>query len=392
MIDKIRFTITLALLVAVNLPIKGQVNERDTALVNRSKEQDLQITLLTCTSGGEIYSAYGHSAVRVRDVGRDIDMVFNYGTFDFSTPYFVPKFLCGTLDYMLSATSYWRFVGSYKWEKRGVVERELILSRSQREAVEEFLIRNIQPENRFYRYDFFFDNCATRIRDVVFRCAGVKGGECMVKGEETFRDCLHEYVGPDKWYGAGIDLILGVRADRHVSAYDKAMLPDYLEKLLDEEGLLGDPQVLLERGEFEEDGAWSVTPGMVAWGVFVLTLCIVVYEVKGGKWCKWYDYVMYVVMMVLALLFWFLWVVSEIKITSYNYNVLWASVLYVPMIWALAARKWRALRGMAWVNVGMIVAYMVIVVFGVQHAPSLALAAAGSMALRNGMAIYRGRA
>ena len=195
-----------------------------------STPDTLRISLLTCSPGDEIYSAYGHSAVRVVDQKRGYDLVFNYGTFDFGTPYFIPKFLCGTLDYMLSVSSYQRFIRAYERERRDVVESELILSTEERADLEQFLFRNMQPENRFYRYDFFFDNCATRIRDLVFRISGRDVSAFQKADEdETFRDCLHLYVGQERWYGQGIDLILGTRADQDTSDYEKAMLPGFLE-------------------------------------------------------------------------------------------------------------------------------------------------------------------
>ena len=123
----------------------------------------IRVSLLTCSSGGELYTAYGHSAIRVTDANLGLDVVFNYGTFDFDTPFFYLNFLNGTLDYMLSTSNYDRFLHSYQRERRGVVENELILSNSQRELIERLLIENLSPENRFYRYDFTF-NLGKRFR------------------------------------------------------------------------------------------------------------------------------------------------------------------------------------------------------------------------------------
>lgn len=378
-----RIIIALLFAFVVNLQLRANtVNCRDS----------LRISLLTCTPGDEIYSSYGHSAIRVQDERNGFDVVFNYGTFDFDTPFFVPKFLCGTLDYMLSASNFSRFISTYKREGRGVVEREFILSTSQKEEMERFLFVNLQPENRFYRYDFFFDNCATRIRDIAFRISNCDSQPSRNLSEtETFRDCLHNYVTQNEWYGAGIDLILGVRTDKYVSAYDKAMLPDYLEELLTNERLLGSPHVLLERAQPEKSTNPLTTPISLSVVLSVVTLALTVYEVKKRVWLKWVDYTFFSIMSLLALLFWFLWVISEIKITTYNVNVLWASILYIPLIIGMLRSKNNVIQKLAGVNIALLAIYLIVTVCGVQFAPSIAIASAFCLALRNVAIIYRSR-
>lgn len=354
-----------------------------------STPDTLRISLLTCSPGDEIYSAYGHSAVRVVDQKRGYDLVFNYGTFDFGTPYFIPKFLCGTLDYMLSVSSYQRFIRAYERERRDVAESELILSTEERADLEQFLFRNMQPENRFYRYDFFFDNCATRIRDLVFRISGRDVSAFQKADEdETFRDCLHLYVGQERWYGQGIDLILGTRADQDISDYEKAMLPDFLEQLLRRGGLLGERQQVLScRSTVEDD--MPVSPNAFSWGLVVVILASSVIEWKRGKWFKWVDYLLFAVSSILSLLFWFLWLISEIKITSYNLNVLWASVLYIPMIVCLIRQNDMATRRLAKLNIILIVAFFAESVCGIQYAPPVAIASAVCLMARNMLIVMR---
>ncbi len=325
------------------------------------------------------------------DSERGLDVVFNYGTFDFDTPFFVPKFLCGTLDYMLSASNFSRFLESYRREGRGIEEREVILSSSEKREVELFLFTNLQPENRFYRYDFFFDNCATRIRDLFFRHGDVDDSKVKVKSEEeTFRDCLHQFVGQNEWWGAGIDLILGVRADERISEFEKAMLPKYLGLLLANEGLLGEPKVLLERKPAPAPGIGAIfSPRLFSIIMFLAILAVCVFERRRGAWIRCVDYTLFSAASLLALLFWFLWVVSDIKITSYNMNALWASALYVPILVLLSRKRHRnAVRLMAKANVVMIVAYAVVVVCGVQYGSMVGLSASAALLLRN-LAVLR---
>lgn len=372
-------TLALLLFVCLQQTVSANVNERGSS--------DIYISLLTCTPGDEIYSAYGHSAIRLKDAGRGLDVVFNYGTFDFDTPFFVPKFLCGTLDYMLSASNFSRFLEAYRREGRGVEEQEVILSSSQKRDIERFLFTNLQPENRFYRYDFFFDNCATRIRDLFFRYANIDDNRVKVKSEnETFRDCLHQFVGQNEWWGTGIDLILGVRADESISEFEKAMLPKYLDLLMANEGLLGEPKVLLERANIPTLGVFAFfSPWFFSIAMFLAVLAACVFERRRGVWIRWMDYTLFSAASLLALLFWFLWVVSDIKITSYNMNTLWASALYVPILFLVVrgGHNRMAIRLMAKANVFMIVAYACVVICGIQYGTTVGLFAAATLLLRN---------
>ncbi len=383
MVAKCRIVILLLLILVVNLHARAN-------LVNT--QDSLRISLLTCSPGNEIYNSYGHSAIRVQDLRNGFDIVFNYGTFDFGTPFFVPKFLRGTLDYMLSASNFSRFIVTYQREQRGVVEREFILSTSQKEEMERFLFFNLQPENRFYRYDFFFDNCATRIRDIVFRVTNKDSKKSRkLNDTETFRDCLHCYVTQNEWYGAGIDLILGVRTDKFISAYDKAMLPDFLEDLMVNESLVGPPHVILERANSKTPTSFLATPISLSVVTSIIILALTIYEVKKRIWLKWVDYTLFAVMSILALLFWFLWVISEIKITTYNVNVLWASILYIPLIIGMLRRQNNMVKKLATINIVLLFIYLVVTICGMQFAPSIAIASAFCMAIRNVAIIYRSR-
>ena len=129
-----------------------------------AKAEQFQISLLTCDPGEQIYSSFGHSGIRVLDLTSGRDMVFNYGTFDFGAPNFVLNFAGGRLDYYLSVSTYDRFMAEYEYFHRSVREQVLNLNEQQKIELIRFLENNYLPENRAYRYDFFFDNCATRVR------------------------------------------------------------------------------------------------------------------------------------------------------------------------------------------------------------------------------------
>ena len=161
------------------------------------------------------------------------------------------------------------------------------------------------------------------------------------------------------------------------------MLPDHLEALLLKDRLLGEPIVLLERQELGQTASFVPSPAIVALVLFLIVIAACVYEVKSGRRLQWLDYALFAVMVLLSLLFWFLWIVSEIKITSYNYNVLWASILYIPMIVAMIKRRTKLTRIMAIANLSMIGAYFILIICGIQYAPTLAVSLALCLAFRN---------
>jgi hypothetical protein len=132
----------------------------------------LRISLLTCSPGQELYSVFGHSALRIVDSAAGTDIVYNYGTFDFNDPDFYTKFVRGRLRYFLSQSSFADFMYEYAYFKRPVKEQVLSISSEEKHSIQQALFENISGENRFYRYDFLFDNCTTRLRDLIFRATG----------------------------------------------------------------------------------------------------------------------------------------------------------------------------------------------------------------------------
>lgn len=191
------------------------------------------ISILTCGTGNEIYSIFGHSAIRVKDPSKNIDWVFNYGTFDFDTPNFIPKFLRGKLLYQVKGTKYDSFLVEYQYYQRDVREQILNLSPSEKEEIIGALTEVIKPENRDYLYDFFFDNCVTRLRDLL--SAHIDPLNYPEEPQETitFRGLLHNYTPHMPWTQFGMDLILGAKTDKITTVSDQMFLPEYFESFLD---------------------------------------------------------------------------------------------------------------------------------------------------------------
>ncbi|MBX5438745.1 MAG: DUF4105 domain-containing protein, partial [Thermoflavifilum sp.] len=204
----------------------------------------LRVSVLTCGTGSELYTLFGHSAIRVIDSSRGLDLVFNYGTFDFSDPHFYWKFIRGKLLYFLSVQDFPSFYQEYVQDQRAVREQVLDLPASVKQQIEEALFLNAQPENRFYRYDFIFDNCTTRIRDLLQRAIG-SGLQWHLRKQEiiTFRQALHPYLQRVPWVELGINLMLGARADQPIRGQQMMFLPDSLEWALSQASFAGRPLV-----------------------------------------------------------------------------------------------------------------------------------------------------
>lgn len=299
-----------------------------------------QISLLTCDPGSEIYSLFGHSAVRVKNEEKNFDVVFNYGTFDFQTPNFTLKFMRGKLPYRLAVASYGSFLKEYHYFKRGVREQVLQINNSQKEDIIRFLENNAKPENAEYKYDFFYDNCSSRIRDVFEKTLHYPP---QYSGENklTFRNLLHRYLEAWPWLCTGIDIIIGSKADKIADASAQMFIPDKLHDnlasaQLNGHNLLGDTYdvLIFERTE----ASFLITPRLINF-LLLLVIAFLYYKRKFN----WLD-VMFKLWLAFAitamLLIVFLWFFTDHQATKINYNLLWLSPFYLGFLTKNNKVKW----------------------------------------------------
>ncbi len=196
----------------------------------------IRIALLTCTPGEELYSTFGHSGLRVTDSSSRSDIVFNYGTFNFEDPNFYTKFIRGKLLYYVSAENFEEFKAAYFYTNRGITEQVLQLSAVEKIAIVEALYQNIKEQNKYYKYDFFFDNCTTRLRDILVKYKkNASAFHSVVPSHTRFRDAIHGYLDMNHqdWSKLGIDILLGAPTDAEMSITQAQFLPDILMKSLD---------------------------------------------------------------------------------------------------------------------------------------------------------------
>ena len=187
-----------------------------------------RISLLTAAPGEELFTAWGHSAIRIKIDSMNYDAVYNYGMFAFDQPNFYINFARGRMHYYLGKTSYERFMAQYMYENRTVREQVFELDSVKTVFLVQFLENNYQPENRYYWYHFFLDNCATRIRDLIQQTYGSMVHPAESQDAPTYRDLIHLYLKDHPWGRFGIDIALGLPTDQKTGTFEQMFLPDYM--------------------------------------------------------------------------------------------------------------------------------------------------------------------
>ncbi|MCW5910170.1 MAG: DUF4105 domain-containing protein [Cyclobacteriaceae bacterium] len=297
-----------------------------------------EISIITCgPDPNEVYSAFGHSAVRIIDPANGIDYAFNYGVFDFDQPNFYLNFARGRNYYMLAVYKYENFEWAYKRDGRFIHEQVLQLTPAQRDRIYNFLMWNAQPENRTYRYDYYHDNCATRIRDVVISQLGedLIIDSTFLKPEHSFRQKTGEYLEHLPWGDLGIDICLGLPIDRTMYASEYMFLPDYLESFVDHMKIKSDssivPLVKEKRAGNTQtaEARDSLIHPWVAFGaLLILTLLISFYDWKRKNLSRWFDVVLFGIVGLIGILLFTLWLFTDHHDAAKNFNLLWAMPLH----------------------------------------------------------------
>ncbi|MBO4738301.1 MAG: DUF4105 domain-containing protein [Bacteroidales bacterium] len=319
-----------------------------TLMLHAQLSQSAKVSVLTCGAGEEFYEAFGHTAIRIVDdslllaEGSTLDLVFNYGIFNFDVDNFYFKFAKGQLLYELGVSTFDNFLFSYQYEQRSVNEQVLALNAEQKNALYQLLVENYLPENRYYSYDFFRDNCATRVRDILQKAIGKPVFETKMEVQPaTFRSLYYLYTDSLLWWRLGIDIALGARTDKQITTWDYLYLPNCLENQLDtlvfagqKGGLVSEKQQLSAQLLPPPNKA-LITPDILFWGVLVLTLILCFWEIKKGFYAKAFDILLFTLLSVLSVLVIFLWFFSDHYATKDNFNLLWANPLAIAILFML---------------------------------------------------------
>lgn len=306
-------------------------------LVAQAISESTRISILTADGGNEIYNTFGHTAIRVSDSSLSYDVVYNYGTFDFGAPGFIQNFIHGRLDYYVNAEPTEYFIVNYQYQNRSVHEQFLNLDSQQKASIIAFLEWNALPEHRGYRYDFLFDNCATRVRDIfIADSANFQVNYAENTDKFTFRNLIHNYS-----YKAlplldwGMDLLLGTRCDRVITAKELTFLPDYIYKsyALSYNKKLNAPLVSrvneLYIAPAIDKPVKLFTPFICNSIILVFSLLIIGLEYKKKRHFKVWDAIWMFVLSILGILMTYEWLFTEHTVTKYNFNILWANPIFL---------------------------------------------------------------
>jgi len=306
----------------------------------------IKISILTCSPGLELYSLFGHSAIRVQDPSRKLDIVFNYGIFDFNTPNFYPKFVRGKLKYSLGIGSFERFKRSYQYDKQSVVEQELNLSTESKQKLLLALEKNYRSENRYYLYDFLFKNCTTMIRDIIQKeiVGQLEYKDSNIISEQSYRELLSIYMTETPWIYTGIHLALGLSCDTEASNYQKMFLPDMLKIGLDQAvvtqnsqttKLVSKENIILSKRANQTHTPWYKHPLFVFGIIALIGLLITLSSTKNKKRFVLLDVIVFGSTALFGLVIIFLWGFTDHLAMRPNYNILWALPIHLPLLHVL---------------------------------------------------------
>ncbi|WP_353721492.1 DUF4105 domain-containing protein [Dyadobacter sp. 676] len=307
-----------------------------------------KISLVTVAPGRELYSGFGHSVLWVYDPATGVDRAFNYGTFSFQEGNFYIKFLRGTLPYSLSVSPLSYQIAHYQEENRSISEQVLNLSIPQKQRLYNFLENNYLPENREYQYKFFYDNCATRMTVALKAAVGdslIYNG--YTKEKLSFRQWIDRYAfKQNPWADFGMDLAIGAPSDEIATPEQATFLPDNLAaafadaKVKTATGtapLVSETRELFKAAPFPPPG--PLTPTVVFWTLAILTLAFTYWQIRAERINFVFDKILFGIAGLAGWILLLLWFGTNHGVTGYNYDILWAFPLWMPLIFFLSKNR-----------------------------------------------------
>ncbi|WP_406684210.1 DUF4105 domain-containing protein [Seonamhaeicola sp. MEBiC1930] len=313
--------------------------------------ESAEISVLTVGPGSSLNDAFGHSAFRIKDPNNKLDKVYGYGEYDFNAPNFYLKFARGKLNYLLSKDDFNRFYQIYAYYNRTVKEQVLNLSQSEKQKLYDYLINNYKPENRSYLYEFFFDNCATRIKDVAQFSTNntIEFNSPENFKAKTFRNLIYDNVDRNTWGSLGIDVALGSVIDRLATPEEHMFLPENIYNFFevgtkkDGTKLVKNSSSIFTQRPTKPSNSFFSSPLFIL-GIIALIILLITYkDFKRNKRTLWLDIALFTFTGLIGLFILLLWFATDHTGTHQNYNLLWAFALNILMIGQLlkkTPKKW----------------------------------------------------
>jgi hypothetical protein len=311
------------------------------AQLQLSKESE--VSILTIGPGFVLNDAFGHSAIRIKDPSQNIDLIFDYGRYDFQAKGFYLNFAKGKLDYEIGWTYSEDFISNYKLQQRRVTAQIINLTLKEKQNLFEGLQTNIQPQNKSYSYDFFYNNCATKIKDVLVDTSNKNISFLTPENFEqlSFRELIRSHVPQNSWGGLGIDAALGSVIDRLASVEEHLFLPKYLDEILKHSKFDPEASKLVLRSEVlnqtqkSKPSTFWWSPLVILGLVSITIIGMTYYDWTSKSRNKFLDALLFFTTGSIGILILFLWFATDHTATAYNYNFLWAfgfNLLMLPTV------------------------------------------------------------
>lgn len=339
-----------------------------------------QVSLITCSPGEEVYAKFGHTGIRLRDPQSSVDVVFNYGIFSFQTNNFYLKFIKGETDYLLGVNQTPLFLAEYEQRKSTVWEQDIDLNIHEKRELINSLLENLKPENRKYRYNFVFDNCATRPRDKILDAAD---GFISFKADtnpKTYREWVGDYVGESTWLKFGIDIVFGMDADKIAPQYESMFLPVVLmnefqaikvvkDKDLPPTLLVKNYRILIDPDMHKVDNTeWYLEPLFIFCLILVFGVLSMFFEYRVAHYKPILDSLTLIITGFAGLVILYLTFFSVHPLVHYNFNLLWLNPINFIvgfLLWVKPLRK--AIYYYSYFNLGLLMLALLVLVLSVQE-------------------------
>ncbi|MCF7568979.1 DUF4105 domain-containing protein [Sabulilitoribacter arenilitoris] len=313
---------------------------------------EAEISVLTIGAGTSLNDAFGHNAFRIKDPSNNLDKTFDYGRFDFEAPNFYLNFARGKLNYSLGTSNYYDFLSFYIRQNRAVKEQSLNLTQSEKQKLYNFLVNNYKPENRDYLYEFFFDNCATKIKDVTNIALNntITFNEPKDFKQETFRTLIHNNLNKNTWGSLGIDVALGSVIDRKATPEQHMFLPENICVFFENATIKNNSKPLVKKSKvlFTQKNAFKasnfLSSPLFIFGVAGLLILFITYkDHKNKKQSKWLDVFLFGITGIIGMFILLLWFATDHTGTHQNYNLLWAfalNIFMIPLLLKKTTHQW----------------------------------------------------
>ncbi|WP_397362242.1 DUF4105 domain-containing protein [Olleya sp. R77988] len=312
--------------------------------------EDAIVSVITLGPGNNLNDAFGHNAIRIKS--RFNDITYDFGRYNFDDPNFYLNFARGKLNYLQGKSNYRNFIGLYRSENRTIKEQQLNLTSLEKQELYNYLEANYKKNEGAYLYDFFYDNCATKIRDIIESTLKENLKYNLPKNykEQTFRQLIDSHLDWNTWGSFGIDIALGSIIDRKATSREQLFLPININQFFEVatlknsgEKLVNTSKIIYTKKDENKNTLFLLSPLFVLTLIALVIVFITYKNFKNKTRSKWLDLIIFISTGLIGVLLFLLWFATDHTGTAYNYNLLWAfplSLFCVLQLLKTTPKKW----------------------------------------------------